>query len=46
VSKPKPGVGYQAGEGFDAVTGWGTPVGTSLLLALNDILWLSVIWLR
>jgi kumamolisin len=36
ASNPKPGIGYLAGEGFDAVSGWGTPIGTSLLLALQD----------
>jgi kumamolisin len=30
-----PGVGYHATEGFDAVSGWGTPIGTALLLALS-----------
>jgi kumamolisin len=30
-----PGVGYRATEGFDAVSGWGTPIGTALLLALS-----------
>lgn len=35
ASMPKPGVGYQATKGFDAVSGWGTPIGTSLLLALT-----------
>jgi kumamolisin len=34
ASKPKPGVGYYAVDGFDAVAGWGTPIGTSLLFAL------------
>jgi kumamolisin len=34
TSNPKPGVGYKATKGFDAVTGWGTPIGTSLLSAL------------
>jgi len=37
ISLPKPGVGYQAGVGFDAASGWGTPIGTSLLLALQGI---------
>jgi kumamolisin len=34
TSSPKPGVGYKAAKGFDAVSGWGTPIGTSLLSAL------------
>jgi kumamolisin len=34
ASRPKPGVGYQAQVGFDAVTGWGTPDGAALLLVL------------
>jgi kumamolisin len=34
ASIPHPGKGYEACEGFDAASGWGTPVGTSLLLAL------------
>jgi kumamolisin len=34
ASHPTPGVGYQAGPGFDAVTGWGTPNGQALLNAL------------
>ena len=33
-SIPHPGTGYPAGPGFDAASGWGTPIGTSLLLAL------------
>jgi kumamolisin len=35
ASIPKPGVGYEATVGFDAVSGWGTPIGTSLLFALT-----------
>ena len=35
ASMPKPGVGYVATKGFDAVSGWGTPIGTALLLALT-----------
>jgi kumamolisin len=35
VSRPKPGVGYEARRGFDAVSGWGVPIGTALLLALS-----------
>ncbi len=34
ASIPHPGTGYAAGPGFDAASGWGTPIGTSLLLAL------------
>ncbi len=34
ASIPHPGLGYAAGHGFDAASGWGTPIGTSLLLAL------------
>jgi len=34
ASIPHPGKGYAAGHGFDAASGWGTPIGTSLLLAL------------
>jgi kumamolisin len=34
VSTP-PGVGYQAGRGYDAVTGWGTPDGVALLQSLG-----------
>jgi len=37
ISLPKPGIGYHAITGFDAASGWGTPVGTSLLLALQGI---------
>ena len=33
-SHPKPGVGYKARMGYDAVTGWGTPIGTALLAGL------------
>jgi kumamolisin len=32
---PKPGVGYQAGPGFDAVSGWGVPDGQALQRALS-----------
>jgi kumamolisin len=35
ASRPKPGVGYEATKGFDAVSGWGTPIGTSLLFGLT-----------
>jgi kumamolisin len=31
-----PGFGYKASKGFDAVSGWGTPIGTALLLALSS----------
>lgn len=34
ASKPDPGVGYDAGAGFDACTGWGTPNGAALLAVL------------
>jgi kumamolisin len=34
ASIPHPGKGYAAGDGFDAASGWGAPIGTSLLLAL------------
>ena len=29
--------GYQAGPGYDAATGWGSPIGTQLLNALRAI---------
>jgi kumamolisin len=35
ASHPKPGKGYQAQNGFDAVTGWGVPNGKNLLAALQ-----------
>ncbi len=35
VSTP-PGTGYQAQPGFDAVTGWGIPIGSALLTALKS----------
>jgi kumamolisin len=35
TSIPFPGRGYKATKGFDAVSGWGTPIGTALLLALT-----------
>jgi len=31
TSSPNPGRGYEAGHGYDAVTGWGTPRGKDLL---------------
>jgi kumamolisin len=34
---PKPGRGYTAGSGFDAVTGWGVPDGVALLNSLEAI---------
>jgi len=34
ASSPNPGAGYKAGKGFDAVGGWGTPIGTALLAGL------------
>ncbi len=36
ASHPEPGVGYQAGPGFDAVSGWGVPNGTALLQVLQQ----------
>jgi kumamolisin len=35
ASHPKPGKGYQAQKGYDAVTGWGVPNGKALLEALQ-----------
>jgi kumamolisin len=35
ASHPKPGKGYKAQEGYDAVTGWGVPNGKALLAALQ-----------
>jgi kumamolisin len=37
ASNPKPGKGYKAGVGFDAVTGWGVPDGVKLQNALAAI---------
>jgi kumamolisin len=37
ASIPNPGVGYEAGQGFDAVTGWGAPDGKGLLEALGKV---------
>jgi kumamolisin len=37
TSNPEPGKGYNAGSGFDAVTGWGVPDGVKLLNALTAI---------
>jgi len=37
ASHPKPGKGYKAGAGFDAVTGWGVPDGVKLLGTLAVI---------
>jgi kumamolisin len=34
-ASPQPGFGYDAGRGFDAVSGWGAPDGESLLAALG-----------
>ena len=34
ASHPKPGKGYAAGRGFDAVSGWGVPNGEKLLSVL------------
>jgi kumamolisin len=35
ISNPNPGVGYHATVGFDAASGWGTPIGAALLSALT-----------
>jgi kumamolisin len=35
ITRPKPDKGFNATKGFDAVSGWGTPIGTALLLALT-----------
>jgi kumamolisin len=35
ISNPNPGVGYHATAGFDAASGWGTPIGAALLSALT-----------
>ena len=37
TSNPQPGRGYQAGAGFDAVSGWGVPDGVKLQSALAAI---------
>jgi kumamolisin len=37
ASSPNPGRGYNAGVGFDAVTGWGVPDGVKLLDALSSV---------
>jgi kumamolisin len=37
ASHPEPGVGYKAGAGFDAATGWGVPDGVKLLSSLAAI---------
>jgi kumamolisin len=37
ASSPKPGKGYPAAIGFDAVTGWGVPDGVKLLNALTTV---------
>jgi kumamolisin len=34
ASNPQPGIGYKAGPGFDAVSGWGAPSGQKLLESL------------
>jgi kumamolisin len=34
ITQPNPGIGYKAGPGYDAVSGWGTPNGAKLLSAL------------
>jgi kumamolisin len=35
TATPAPGIGYQAQNGFDAVTGWGAPSGKALARALG-----------
>jgi kumamolisin len=37
TSNPEPGVGYSAGPGFDAVSGWGVPDGIKLLKSLSSV---------
>ena len=37
VSNPEPGVGYSAGPGYDAASGWGVPDGVKLLKGLGGI---------
>ena len=37
TSSPKPGKGYYARKGFDAVTGWGVPDGVKLQKALASV---------
>jgi kumamolisin len=37
ISHPDPGVGYSAGTGFDAVSGWGVPDGVKLMNALAGV---------
>jgi kumamolisin len=37
ASRPKPGKGYRARPGFDAVTGWGVPIGGKLLRSLASV---------
>jgi kumamolisin len=36
TSSPNPGRGYEAANGYDAVSGWGVPIGTALLQALAE----------
>jgi kumamolisin len=36
-SSPGLSAGYQAGPGYDAVTGWGTPIGTQLQQAVAEM---------
>jgi len=31
TTEPIPGIGYSAGPGYDAASGWGTPDGVKLL---------------
>jgi kumamolisin len=35
TTRPRPNKGFKATNGFDAVSGWGTPIGTALLLGLT-----------
>lgn len=35
TTRPRPNKGFKATKGFDAVSGWGTPIGTALLLGLT-----------
>jgi kumamolisin len=37
ASSPSPGIGYHAGNGFDAVSGLGVPDGAKLLAALGQV---------
>jgi kumamolisin len=35
TTRSRPNKGFKATNGFDAVSGWGTPIGTALLLGLT-----------